>query len=135
MARNNLVTETHTLRYPKGLMSPEDLVNSYPLRGFKRRWDALGLTEHDLRALEILVMIDPKRYPIMRGTGGLRKCRFSPPGWNVGKSGALRIGYAYSEMESKILWVTAYAKHDKADLEPTERKEIKKMLALAWGRT
>lgn len=135
MARNKLVTETHTLVYPKGLLQPEDLINSYPLPGFKRRWHALGLDDEDFRALEILVMIDPKRYPVVARTGGLRKARFSPPNWNVGKSGALRVGFAYSEMESKIIWITVYAKHGQADISAAERKQIKKFLASAWRRT
>jgi hypothetical protein len=79
-------------------------------------------------------MLGPKHAPVVKGTGGLRKIRFSPPGWNVGKSGALRIGYAYSERESIVLLVTAYAKHDKADLKPAERAAIKKGLRAAWKR-
>src|SRR5437016_552270 len=121
-----VVTETRTLSYPKGLVNPEDLVNFHPLPGFARRWAQLGLTDEDLRALEVLIMLDPRRAPIIRGTGGLRKIRFVPPGWNVGKSGALRIGYAYSEYESAILLVTAYSKHDKANMSAAERRDTKK---------
>lgn len=134
MALGDSVTETHTLSYPKGLINPEDFANFVPFPGFKRRWSESGLTDLDLEALKVLIMINPKQAPVMKGTGGLRKIRFSPPGWNVGKSGALRIGYAYSESRSIVLLVTVYAKHDKANLSPKECQDIKALLRIAWSR-
>ncbi len=129
-----LVHETHTLSYPKGLCNPEDLINFVPFPGFKRRWDELGLTDLDLDALKVILMINPRHAPIVKGAGGLRKIRFSPTAWNVGKSGALRIGYAYSEAESVVLLVTVYSKHDKAEISFRERREIKVLLREAWKR-
>jgi hypothetical protein len=134
MAKSKLVTETHTLCYPKGLLNPDDLCNFFLMPKFQRQWAEYGLTDIDLIALKVLIMIDPKRAPIMRGTGGLRKIRFVPPGWNTGKRGALRIGFSYSESESVVLLVTAYAKHDKANISPKERREIRVMLKEAWAR-
>src|SRR5258706_5982738 len=129
-----LVTERGILSYPKGIVNPEDLLNFYPFPGFEKRWAALGLTPKDQRALEVAIMTGPKNSQMIKGTGALRKIRFAPRDWNVGKSGALRIGYAYSEQESIVLLVTAYSKHDNADLSPSERRKIKRLLKEAWKR-
>jgi hypothetical protein len=134
MVRTKLFTEAHTLSYPRGLISPEDLMNFVLLPQFRRQWDSLELTDLDFEALRILIMIEPKRGPVMKGTGSLRKVRFSPPGWNIGKSGALRIGYSYSETRSTVLLVTAFSKHDKANLSPRERAIVKSLLREAWAR-
>lgn len=130
-----VVTETRTLHYPKGLMSPEDLVDFHKFPVFAKQWARLGLNETDLRALELLIMINPNRAPIMAGTGGLRKIRFVPPDWNTGKSGALRICYSYSEFDNAVLLVSAYAKREKATPTAAEKRQIKTMLKTAWKRT
>lgn len=134
MALGNSGTDTYTLRYPKGLITPVDFANFVLFPGFEQRWKNLGLTGIDLEVLRVAIMVDPKRAPVVRGTGGLRKIRFAPPRWNVGKSGALRIGYAYSEQRSVVLLVTAFAKHEKATLSPGECKAIKCLLKEAWAR-
>ena len=95
---------------------------------FTAEWKRLELSDDDLRALEILIMISPTKFPLMPGTGGLRKCRFVPPRWNIGKSGALRIGYVYVEEYSVVGLIVAYAKNDKANIAPKERKVIKDLI-------
>jgi hypothetical protein len=64
--------------------------------------------------------------------GGLRKLRFSPSRWRCGKSGALRIGYSHDAKLQKVLVLAVYAKNDKANLTPSERREIKRVLDLLW---
>ena len=44
-------------------------------REFSRRWDELGFDDDDLKKLELDIMNNPDKYPIMQGTGGLRKAR------------------------------------------------------------
>ena len=43
---------------------------------FSRNWDEFGFTDDDLRRLEFDIMMNPHKYPVMQGTGGLRKARF-----------------------------------------------------------
>ena len=43
---------------------------------FSRRWDELGFDDDDLRKLELDIMNNPDKYPIMQGTGGLRKAGY-----------------------------------------------------------
>jgi hypothetical protein len=59
--------------------------------GFAADWRRLGLTDDDMRALELAVMEQPEKGVVMRGAGGLRKIRFAPPSWHTGKSGAVRV--------------------------------------------
>ena len=40
---------------------------------FTRKWDDLGFDDEDLRLLEMDIMRNPDKYPVMKGTGGLRK--------------------------------------------------------------
>jgi hypothetical protein len=56
-------------------------------------WSDLGLVDGDLRELQSAILASPERYPIIRGTGGLRKIRFAPSREARGKRGAYRVGY------------------------------------------
>lgn len=73
-------------------------------------------------------MCDPKGSPVVKGTGGLRKQRFSPPGWDRGKSGALRVAYVHYEEFGNVLLVAVYPKNAKDDLSPKECRAIKSMI-------
>ena len=57
---------------------------------FSRNWDNLGFDDDDLRLLEIDIMEHPDKYPVMKGTGGLRKARIALDDNNKGKSGGAR---------------------------------------------
>ena len=58
---------------------------------FVKNWERLGLTDDDMRRLELEILKNPKIGSVIRGTGGLRKLRFSFE--NKGKSGSTRICY------------------------------------------
>jgi hypothetical protein len=49
----------------------------------------------------------------VQGTGDLRKLRFLPETWPIGKSGALRVCYVYFEEVGEVLLVLIYAKSEK----------------------
>jgi len=48
----------------------------------------------------------------MRGSGGLRKFRFAPPSRHMGKSGAMRVGFAYFQTKAAIVVVAMFSKND-----------------------
>jgi hypothetical protein len=106
-----------------------DLLSFVELRPFMDGWRELGLTDDDAMALEIAILQRPSGFPVVQGTGGLRKMRFAPPTWRKVKRGAVRVGYAYLEQYGTILLVIAYAKTDKDDLRPKEKKAIRQLLA------
>jgi hypothetical protein len=70
-------------------------------------------------------MSNPKRAPVISGTGGLRKLRFSPPQWEMGKSGAVRVCYAYFEEYGIVFLIVVYRKSEKDNLTAAERAAIK----------
>lgn len=85
------------LIFPHGKLAPLTIATFVEMEGFTEDWKDLNLTDDDLQALQIVIMTNPQGPPVVKGTGGLRKLRFSPAGLNRGKSGAHRIGYAYFE--------------------------------------
>ena len=81
---------------------------------FRSRWDDLGLDDSDLRRLQMELLEDPKVGDVMRGTGGVRKMRFSFE--HKGKSGGVRVIYVDFEVYEKIYLLTAYTKNEKDNL-------------------
>ncbi|MSR59592.1 MAG: addiction module toxin RelE [Planctomycetaceae bacterium] len=98
------------------------------LRSFSLRWDALKLDSDDLLRLQIAIMCDPCAAPVITGTGGLRKIRFAPPRWNVGKSGALRVCYVYFDEYKTVLLSIVYPKSEKDNLSQSEKSKIKAVI-------
>lgn len=95
---------------------------------FSKNWDRLGFSNDDLKRLELEIMVDPSRFPIMKGTGGLQKMRFSFE--NEGKSGGVRICYVDFIVEETIYLITVYPKNEKDNLSQAERNDIKKAVEL-----
>jgi hypothetical protein len=106
-------------------VKPEDLLNFVELPWFVRHWSDLGLDDAALAALQILIMRNPKAGAVIQGTGGLRKLRFSPPQWRRGKRDALRVCYVYFEKYGVVLLAIVYAKGERDDLSPEERRATK----------
>lgn len=44
---------------------------------FESQWKKIGLTDDDLRRLQLEILQNPEQGVIMQGTGGLRKIRFA----------------------------------------------------------
>ena len=113
------------LTYPSHWLAPEDLLSFIELRCFTRRWDRLKLCDLDLQALQLTIMASPNAGDLIEGTGGLRKLRFSPPGWAKGKSGALRICYAYFCEVATVVLALVYAKGEKDDIGDDEKPALR----------
>lgn len=66
--------------------------------------------------------------------GGVSKMRVSAPG--RGKRGGARVVYLFAGEQMPVFLLTAFAKNDKADLTPTERRaliDIGKHIASRYG--
>lgn len=101
------------LRYPKHVLSPEDLLHFIETTVFTKAWGDLGLNdEEDLTALQVLIMCSPKAAPVIPATGGLRKLRFAPAKWETGASGGVRVCYVYFEEHAIVLLVYVYDKRE-----------------------
>lgn len=90
---------------------------------FRIRWKKLGLTDQDLKEVQSFLIENPRIAPVIQGTGGIRKLRFSLEG--IGKRGGARILYFdYPECEW-IALLYAYPKNMKDDISPSEKKILK----------
>jgi hypothetical protein len=96
--------------------SPESLLEFFELEPFVRRWKKFGLPDEELGNLEIEIMAGPRLHPVIPGTRGLRKMRYSPASWSKGKSGALRVCYVYFERWGAVALVIVYAKQEMDDV-------------------
>ncbi len=83
----------------------------------------LGLCDEDFQALEQLLLENPDRGTLLAGTGGVRKVRFAPPSWNVGKSGATRVIYVHLARIAHVYFLMMFEKADQPNLTP-EQKQI-----------
>ncbi len=97
--------------------------------GFSNDWEELRLDSDDLLALQVAIMSGPTRAPVVQGTGGLRKIRFAPPRWNIGKSGAVRVCYVYFDEWGIVLLVIAYSKNEKDSLTANEKATVRDLIA------
>ncbi len=95
---------------------------------FVKKWEEMGLTDEDLRRLELEIMKNPHAGAVIQGTGGLRKMRFAFEG--SGKRGSSRVCYVDFYRHATIYLITAYSKAEKDNLSRTECNEIKKLIGL-----
>jgi hypothetical protein len=99
------------------------------LTAFRVNWKRLGMNDQDLRALETAILEDPSRPPVISGTGGLRKIRFSGQRSSSGKSGGVRVCYAYLREFDLIYLCAVFPKNEKANLSGQEKNAYRKTLA------
>ena len=84
------------------------------------------LPPEDRTEMENAVAADPERHPVVPGTKGVRKARWSRPG--MGKSGGIRLIYYYWMDPNAVVLITVYAKNEKENLTDADKKEIRKIV-------
>ena len=82
--------------------------------------------EEDYRKLQNELIINPTKGKIIKGSGGLRKFRWSVPG--KGKSGGVRVIYYLVSKEEIILMLLIYAKSEKDDLKREQLNKLKSLI-------
>lgn len=82
----------------------------------------LGADEADIAALEHSIAADPTAGDVIRGLAGLRKIRFAFGG--RGKRGGGRAVYFLMLPDDTAVMLTAYAKNEKDDLSPADRRAL-----------
>ena len=84
------------------------------------------LSENERLAAEDEIASDPVRWPVIPGTGGLRKARAARG--SSGKSGGVRIIY-YLWVTGEIIYLlTVYAKSDRSDLTAADKQALRKIV-------
>ena len=82
----------------------------------------LDATESNLEALELEVSTRPEVGALVKGLKGVRKVRFRIG--DRGKRGGGRAIYYVMLANDAVIMITAYAKAEKEDLSPDDRKVI-----------
>lgn len=86
----------------------------------------LLLPDEDYRKFQNVLILNPKSGKIIKGSGGLRKIRWSIPG--KGKSGGVRVIYYYVMKEEIILMLLIYPKSERDDLTKEQQKILKSLV-------
>ncbi|MBI1329549.1 MAG: hypothetical protein GC166_06565 [Alphaproteobacteria bacterium] len=86
----------------------------------------LKVSDDDIETMEREVADDPLKGAVIQGLKGIRKMRFRIG--NRGKSSGGRSIYFVKLADESVLMLTAYAKAEKDDLSPEDRRAISKML-------
>ena len=92
---------------------------------FTRRVTKL-LADENYRLLQHALIARPECGDVIRGSGGLRKIRWSGSG--RGKRGGVRIIYHWAATRQTILMLLVYAKNEQDDLSPDQLKLLKKLV-------
>ncbi len=91
---------------------------------FEKQWKQLGLSDDELKNLQLELLNDPLAGEVIQDTGGVRKMRFALK--NRGKRGSIRIIYVDFLVYEKLYLITAYAKNNKDTLTKAECNSIKR---------
>ena len=78
------------------------------------------------REMETTIAADPTAAAVIPETGGIRKLRWSGSG--RGKRGGIRTIYFYNAGPGAIYLLTVYAKSDREDLTPDDKKAWSKVV-------
>ncbi len=77
-------------------------------------------------AMELHIAQNPDAHPVIPGAGGIRKARWGRMG--QGKGGGVRTFYYCASTAGTLYLLDIYAKNQKADLTPDDKKELKRIV-------
>lgn len=88
---------------------------------------SLGLSDAEQLAIVTWIAANPQAGDVIEGTGGARKIRFA--GRGKGKSGGYRVITFFSGADIPVFLLNIFAKNEKTNLTPKERRVFKSVLA------
>lgn len=97
---------------------------------FTAKWQDLGLTDDDLRELQKTLLKNSKSGDTISYTGGLRKIRIPMENKGKGKRSGARVIYVDVDIKESIYLINVYAKNEKADLTPDEKRALKAVVKI-----
>ncbi len=84
------------------------------------------LSDEEYRLLQIHLINKPDSGKIIRGSGGLRKLRWSAGGH--GKRSGIRVIYYWFVSQDTVLLLFAYSKSEQDELTPEQLKQLKRVI-------
>jgi hypothetical protein len=89
------------------------------------------LGDEENRALQLAMMLRPDTGAMIRGSGGLRKLRWSRPG--SGKRGGIRVIYHWDPESETFFMLFAYPKNVQDDLTPSQLHALRLVVRREFG--
>ena len=89
------------------------------------------LDDDQYHSLQLAIFLRPKRGAVIRGSGGLRKLRWSVPG--MGKRGGIRLIYFWDEPSETLYMLYAYRKNDQEDLTAQQLRILTRLVREEFG--
>lgn len=94
-------------------------------KAYSKKIDKL-LSSTEKICTEDEIAFDPFAWPVIKGTGGIRKARAKRS--TSGKSGGIRIIYYYYTIAKSIYMLAAYAKNESENLSESDKKNLSKIV-------
>ena len=107
-------------------MKQEMIAEIVSLSGYESQVAAL-LNEEERMAMEFFIACAPEEHPVIPGSGGFRKARWSRRG--KGKSGGFRVVYFFLAGPGRIYMAAIYAKSRKETLSGADQNALAKLAA------
>lgn len=93
---------------------------------------ARSLLQDDYDAFKRGLTEDPKKAPLLPGTGGVRKIRLKAA--SKGKSGGFRVCYFYYVASEVIYLLFIFQKNEQENLTDAQKKELKTLTDALKGK-
>jgi hypothetical protein len=84
------------------------------------------LSEDEYRALQAALVTRPSMGAIIRGSGGLRKARWTMRG--RGKRGGVRVIYFWAVQQERLLMLLLYSKNERDDLSSDQLRILRQIV-------
>jgi hypothetical protein len=84
------------------------------------------LTDDAYRELQAALANRPMPGPVIPGSGGLRKVRWSLAG--MGKRGGVRVIYHWAVAQERILMLLVYSKNERDDLSADQMRILRRVV-------
>lgn len=92
---------------------------------FQKLWP-IYWSEEERGEFAAHIAANPNEGNVIRGSGGVRKVRWSRPG--TGKSGGVRVVYLVRDAQGEVYLLTLFAKSKSENISPAVLKEIRRVL-------
>jgi hypothetical protein len=84
------------------------------------------ISDQEYHLLQLQLSVRPESGDLIKGSGGIRKLRWSGSG--RGKRGGIRVIYYYLTEDEQIFMLYAYPKNKKDDLTADQLKQLKQLV-------
>jgi len=84
------------------------------------------LADEEYRSLQLVLLLQPRAGRVIRGSGGLRKLRWSRRG--RGKRGGIRVIYFWQESSAAFYMLYAFRKNEQEDLTAAQLRTLSRLV-------